>query len=181
MAWVSLLSDTAFLLILVGIPMVGMCRRIKVYESFIRGAQGAFPLVVDIVPYFIAMLVVIGMLRASGFFAAINDWVHPVLAYVGMPDSILPMLLLRPFSGSASLAVLADIIHQHGANSFDAFFAATALGSSETTFYVVAVYFGAVNVVHTRYAIAVGLIADISGFFAAAVIAHLFFHPVVSL
>jgi spore maturation protein B len=175
--WMTHFGDAFFLLFVVGIPCWGMWRRLKVYHVFIEGAKDGFQVVIDIAPYLVAMLVVIGMLRASGAFALLAQLLQPILTPLAIPASIIPLFLVRPFSGSASLAVLADIIHQYGANSYDAFLAATALGSSETTFYVVAVYFGAANIVKTRYAVGVGLLADLAGFIASCVICAWLYTP----
>ena len=121
------------------------------------------------------MMVAIGMLRASGFFELVYLLLAPALSAIGMPAELLPLALIRPFSGSAATGVMAELIHQHGGNSFIAKTAATLMGSTETTFYVVAVYFGAVNIRRTRHAIPAGLLADLAGIITTVFICRYLF------
>lgn len=173
--WATNLSNTVFLLFVVGIPLYGAIKKINVFDAFIEGAKQGFETTISIVPYLIAMLVAIGMLRASGFFDLLYQWLSPILSAIGMPADLLPLALIRPFSGSAANAVMAEVIHEHGGNSFIAKTAATMMGSTETTFYVVAVYFGAVGIRHTRHAIPAGLLADLAGIIAALSICRYLF------
>ncbi|CAN5333868.1 spore maturation protein [soil metagenome] len=168
----SILSNSLFLALVVGIPIFGMLRRVKVYESFIEGAKDGFPIIVKIIPFMVAMLVAIGMFRASGGFELLGHALSPILTKIGMPAEILPLALIRPFSGSAANGVLADIIHHNGGNSYVSHLAGTIMGSTETTFYVIAVYFGAVSVRRTRHAIPAGLVADTVAVIAALWICH---------
>jgi len=115
------------------------------------------------------------MLRASGFFDNLSHWLAPVFNFVGMPSEVLPLALIRPFSGSAANGIMAELIHVHGGDSFIAKLSATMMGSTETTFYVVAVYFGAVGIRKTRYAIQAGLISDLTGVIAAVVVCRWLF------
>jgi spore maturation protein B len=140
---------------------------LNVYETFVDGAKEGFTLIVRLIPYFVAMIVAIGMFRASGGFELLGVWLAPALSWLGIPAEVLPLALVRPFSGQASNAVLVDIANTHGGDSLIAKMAATMMGSTETTFYVVAVYFGAVGIARTRHAIPVGLIADLVGVIAA--------------
>lgn len=160
-------SDILFLLFVVGIPVYGAWKKVHVFDSFVEGAKEGFTTSMSLIPYLIAMMVAIGMLRASGFFELLNTWLGPVLAKVGMPPEILPLALIRPFSGSASNGLMADLMHQFGGNSVIAKMAGTIMGSTETTFYVVAVYFGAVSIRQTRHAIPSGLLADLTGVIAS--------------
>ncbi len=169
------ISNWIFLGIIAGIPLIGQYKKIKVYESFIDGAKDGFNIAVKIIPYLVAMLVAIGMLRASGAINSLSNLLAPVLHWLGMPKATLPLALMRPFSGSGANAILIDIIHHYGGNSFVAKVAGTMMGSTETTFYVIAVYFGAVNICRTRHAIPAGLIADAVGILAAVGICHLVF------
>ena len=169
------ISNSIFLLFVVGIPVVGACRKINVFDAFIRGAKLGFETTISIVPHLVAMLVVIGMLRASGFFDSVTNVLGPLLNKIGLPPAVLPLALMRPFSGSAANGILVDIFHQNGGNSYVSYLAATIMGSTETTFYVIAVYFGAVNVHFTRYAIPAGLIADTIGVVASVVVCHYLF------
>lgn len=169
------ISDILFLFFVVGIPVYGSFQKLNVFDSFIVGAKQGFETIIGILPYLVAMLVAIGMLRASGFFDSMAHLLAPVLDKIGMPADVLPLALVRPFSGSAANGVLADIIHHNGGNSYVSYVAATIMGSTETTFYVIAVYFGAVNIRYTRHAIPAGLIADVVGIIASVFICHLLF------
>ncbi len=157
-----LFANSLFLCFIIGIPLYGVIKRVAIYDTFIVGAKGGLQLVFRIFPYLLAMLVAIGMFRASGAIDLIAHALSPALQKIGMPADILPLALLRPLSGSAGNGLLADIIHHHGGNAYVSQLAATIMGSTETTFYIVAVYFGAANIRRTRHAIPAGLIADLT-------------------
>jgi spore maturation protein B len=161
------ISNIIFLLFVVGIPFYGAFKKINVFDSFVDGAKDGFQTAVQLIPYLVGMLVAIGMLRASGFFELFEKVLSPVLSRFSIPSDIIPLILVRPFSGSAANGVLVDIIHQNGGDSWISHMAATIMGSTETTFYVVAVYFGAVGIRHTRYVIPVGLMAEFAGMITA--------------
>lgn len=169
------LSNGIFLLFIVGIPFYAAIKKINVFDAFIAGSKQGFETSVTIIPYLVAMMVGIGMLRASGFFTLLNQWLTPLMAMIGMPPEVLPLALIRPFSGSASNGVMAELIHQHGGDSMIAKIAATMMGSTETTFYVIAVYFGSVGIRRTRHAIPVGLLADLAGVIASVVVCRYLF------
>ncbi len=169
------LSNWIFIAFVVGIPLYGAIKKIDVFDAFIVGAKQGFETSVSIIPYLIAMMVAIGMLRASGFFELLYTLLAPALAAIGMPAELLPLALIRPFSGSAATGVMAELIHEHGGNSFIAKSAATLMGSTETTFYVIAVYFGAVGIRRTRHAIPAGLLADLAGIIATVFICRYLF------
>lgn len=169
------LSNWMFLTFIVGIPLYAAIKKINVFDAFIVGAKQGFDTSVSIIPYLIAMMVAIGMLRASGFFGLMDQWLAPVMAMIGMPPEVLPLALIRPFSGSASTGVMAELIHQYGGDSLIAKTAATMMGSTETTFYVIAVYFGAVGIRRTRHAIPAGLLADLAGILASVFICRYLF------
>jgi spore maturation protein B len=164
-----------FLLFIIGIPCYAALKKINVFDAFISGAKQGFETSVNIIPYLVAMLVAIGMLRASGFFDLMTHLLEPIMSQIGMPSELLPLALVRPFSGSASNGVMAELIHEHGGNSLIAKIAATMMGSTETTFYVIAVYFGSIGIRRTRHAIPVGLIADLSGVVASVLICRYLF------
>lgn len=149
-------------LMLVGIPVYGLIRRVPVYEEFVEGAKDGFAIAVRIIPYLVAILFAIAMFRASGAMTALTESLRTPLTAIGFPPEVLPMAIVRPLSGSGSIGVLTDIQTQHGANSIITQTAATIFGSTETTFYVIAVYFGAVGIRKTRHAVAAGLIADVA-------------------
>lgn len=169
-SWVNHLANGFFLFIVLGILSYAMRQKINVFESFVSGAKQGFDTAIQILPYLIAMIVAIGMLRASGFFDLLNALLSPMLSKLGMPPELLPLALMRPFSGSASTGIMAELIHTYGGDSRIAKTAATMMGSTETTFYVVAVYFGAVGVVRVRHAIVAGLLADLAGVLASVFI-----------
>ena len=169
------LSNGMFLAFVVGIPLYGAFKKTNVFDVFVDGAKQGFDTSVGLIPYLIAMMVAVGMLRASGFFDLLNNAIAPLLDAIGMPSELLPLALIRPFSGSASTSVMAELIHAHGGDSFIAKTAATMMGSTETTFYVIAVYFGAVSIKRTRHAIPAGLLADLAGVIATVFICRYLF------
>ena len=167
-------SEFFFLLFIAGIPLIAFCRGVKVYESFVVGAKEGFDIAIKIIPYIVAIVVAVGMFRAAGGFTLLEKLLSPLLNHLGFPVALLPLALTRPFSGSASNALLAELAHTFGGNSFLAHAGATLMGSTETTLYVLAVYFGAVSIRNTRYALSVGLFADLVGILMAVVVTHWF-------
>lgn len=170
---VSTLAIPFFIFVFIG---YGALKKVKVYEQFVEGAKEGFNVAIRIIPYLVAMLVAIAIFRAGG---AMDNWLIPLLRIVtdpiGMPAEALPMALMRPLSGSGSLGVMAEIISVHGADSFIGILVSTFFGSSETTFYVLAVYFGSVNIKNTRHALAAGLMADVAGMLGALFIVKMLF------
>lgn len=162
-------------LLIVLFPLYGLIKGVNVYEEFVEGAKEGFDIGVRIIPYLVAILFAIGMFRASGAMEWMIKLLDPVLGWVGFPAEVLPMAIMRPLTGSGSIGVLADMIHAHGEDSILVKIAATMFGSTETTFYVLAVYFGAVNIRKTRYAVQAGLLADLAGIIAAVVIGYWLF------
>lgn len=168
-------SNGLFLSFLLGIPLYGAFKKLNVFDAFISGARKGFDTSVGLIPYLVAMMVAIGMLRASGFFEVISVALTPMLTAIGMPVELLPLSLIRPFSGSASMSMMAELIRQYGGNALLSKTAATMMGSTETTFYIIAVYFGAVNIRRTRYAIPAGLLADAAGIIASVCVCRYLF------
>jgi len=168
-------SHVIFLGFLVGIPLYGFFKGVKVYECFVKGAREGFDVAVMIIPYLVAILVVVGMFRASGGMGIIVAAVPEALANRGLSPDVLGLSLMRPLSGGASLGMLGEMVAQHGADSYQARLGGVICGSTETTLYVLAVYFGAVSVVKTRYALHAGLLADAAGVVASLVVCRLFF------
>lgn len=171
----GIFSNFLFLLFVVGIPIYGALKKVNVFDTFIIGAKEGFELIISLIPYLIALMVGIGMLRASGFFEILNKALAPLLALIGMPPELLPLALIRPFSGGAANGVMVDLIKEYGGNSLIAKTAATMMGSTETTFYVIAIYFGAVGIRKTRHAIPAGLLADLAGIIASVFICNYLF------
>jgi spore maturation protein B len=163
-------------LLILGVPLYAYAaRRIRVYESFIEGAKEGFQIGVRIMPYLVAILVAVGMFRASGAM----DWlvwsIRPVVAWAGFPPEALPSSLMRSLSGSAAFAMSSEIFKLHGPDSFIGRLVSVIQGTTETTFYIMAVYFGAIAVRKTRYTLAASLITDLSGIVAAYIICRLLF------
>jgi spore maturation protein SpmA len=156
-------------------PLYAALRRVPVYEEFVEGAKEGFQVAVRIIPYLVAMLVAIYMFRGGGGIELMTWLLKPVLQSIGFPPELLPMALVRPLSGSATVAVLRDLVREFGGDHLFSRMAGTILGSTETTFYVVAVYFGAVSVQRTRHAIPAGLVADVVGVLASVTICRLVF------
>ena len=154
-------------LFIVGIPLYGMIKGVKVYEAFIEGAKEGFAVAVRIIPYLVAMLALIGALRASGGMELLSGWVGPYSDRIGIPAADLPLMLVRPLSGGASRGVLADIFDHFGPDSYTGRLASVMSGCTETTFYVLAVYCGAVGITRFRHGLPAALLGDLAGFAAA--------------
>ena len=161
-----------------GFLTFGLARGVRVYEAFVEGAKDGFEVAVKIIPYLVAILVAVGMLRASGAMGALVHLLGPWTARVGLPAQALPMALLRPLSGSGAYGILASIIQNPhiGPDSYTGYLVSTLQGSTETTFYVLAVYFGAVQIRHLRHTLAAALTGDLAGIIAAVAICSYLYH-----
>lgn len=146
-----------------GMLLVGVVRKVKVYEVFVAGAKEGFGLAVMIIPYLVAILSAVGMFRKSGAMERLQGWIGPYTEAVGLPAEALPLALLRPLSGSGAFGITAELIETHGPDSYIGNLVSTMNGSTETTFYVLAVYFGSVGVTRIRHGVAAGLTADVMG------------------
>ena len=162
-------------LIMGAAAVAGMCRRVDVYDALVQGAGEGLGILVKILPALVALLTAVYMLRASGALELTAAAVGPLLEKLGVPPETVGLMLVRPVSGSAALGVGAELISAYGPDSYLGRTAAVMLGSTETTFYTVAVYFGAVGVTRTRYAIPAALCADLTGFLAASWAVRLLF------
>lgn len=154
---------------------VALWRKENVYDAMTCGAADGLKLLVNIIPALVVLLTAVHMLRASGALDALGNLLSPVFKAVGIPPELLPLMLVRPFSGSAALALGADLMKTYGVNSLIGRTAAVMLGSTETTFYTVSVYFGAAGIKRSRYVIPAALGADLMGFVGAAVFTKLLF------
>lgn len=161
-------SDLLIPLILAATALYAASRRVDVYSALAEGARDGLGILLRIFPNLVALLTAVAMLRASGAFDLLAQALAPVLGGLGIPAETLPLMLVRPFSGSGALGVGAELIQTYGADSTIGRTAAVMLGSTETTFYTVTVYFGAVGVKRSRYAIPAALIADVTGFLVAS-------------
>ena len=164
------ISLWAIPVLLVVIPLVGIIQRVKVYDVFIEGAKEGFDVAVKIIPFLVGILVAIGMFRGSGAMDLLMAALRPIVVRTGFPAELVPLTILRSLTGSGSLAFTTDLIKTHGPDSVIARMAATLYGSSETTFYVLAVYFGAVGIRRTRHAVPAALVGDIVAAIAAVVV-----------
>lgn len=174
----DVVSTWAIPLLLAGIPLAALARRVKVYPAFLEGAKGGFETAIRIVPPLVAIFVALGMLRASGAMEALAAALAPVTAAVGLPASVVPLVLVRPLSGGGALGVVGDVLRAEGPDSYAGRLASVMAGSTETTFYVLAVYFGAAGVTRYRQALPAALLADLAGFAAAiAVVRYVFGGP----
>jgi spore maturation protein B len=169
------ISLWALPVLLVTIPLVGIIRKVKVYDVFIEGAKEGFEVAIRIIPFLVGILVAIGMFRGSGAMDLLMAGVRPLVAPTGFPPELVPLTILRSLTGSGSLAFTTDLIKVQGPDSVLARTAATLYGSSETTFYVLAVYFGAVGVRRTRHAVPAALIGDIVAAIATVVVCNWMF------
>ena len=173
--WVNAVSLLAVPFLLSFFPLYAALRRIAVYEEFVEGAKEGFNVAVRIIPYLVAMLVAIGMFRGAGGIDLLTRWLKPALEVVHFPPELVPIALMRPLSGSGTLALFSDLVKQFGPDNLIVRMAGTIYGSTETTFYVIAVYFGAVGVQRTRHAVPAGLIADAAGIIASVFVCRLVF------
>jgi spore maturation protein B len=172
---IELLSVFVIPAIIIGFPLYGLFRRVPVYEEFVTGAKEGFQVAVNIIPYLVAILFAVAMFRASGAMDFFVEALRPLLSPLGIPPEVLPMAITRPLTGSGSAGIMLDLITRYGADSLIVKTAATMFGSTETTFYVVAVYFGAVNIKKTRHAIPAGLSADIAAMILAVYVVRWLF------
>ena len=164
--------------VIISFLIAGIRKKIRVYDTFIEGAKEGFKTAVTIIPYLVAILVAIGMFRASGALDAFTGWVENGVAFLGFDTEwvgALPTMLMKPLSGSGSCAMMLDVMKENGADAFVSRVAAAVRGSTDTTFYILAVYFGSVGVMKTRYAAGYALVTDIIGAIAAVVVSYFFF------
>ena len=162
-------------IMILGILLAGIVKKVPVYEEFVEGAKDGFKVSISIIPYLVAIIVGISMFKASGGIDLITSVCRTVLEKLSIPADIIPIMITRSLSGSATLGLFSDIVTTHGADSYISKLAAVMVGSSETTFYVLAVYFGSIGIKKYRYALLTGIIADVTGIVLAILVARLFF------
>lgn len=175
----NLASNLILFGVIVAFMLMAMRKKVNVYEAFIEGAKDGFKTAVKIIPYLVAILVAIGVFRASGAMDWLVDGVAWILSGLGINTDFTPALptaLMKPLSGSGARGMMVDAMTTYGADSFVGRVASTVQGATDTTFYILAVYFGAVGIKNTRYAVVCGLIADFTGIIASILLAYLFFH-----
>jgi spore maturation protein B len=169
------ISRWAIPLLLFFIPFYAYLKKVSVYEVFVEGAQEGITTAVKILPFLVGMLVAISVFRASGAMHYLIKFIYPITNFLGIPGETLPLAIMRPLSGSGALGITAELIQEHGPDSFIGRLASTMQGSTDTTFFVLTVYFGSVGIRKYRHGVFVGLTADITSFIASVIICHLFF------
>lgn len=175
----NLISSVIIITIIISFLLLGLYRKLPLYETFVEGAKEGFEISIKIIPYLIAILVAIGMFRSSGTLNYVTEGIGWVFASMGFNTDFvdaLPVALLKPLSGGAAKGMMVETVKTFGPDSFTGRLASILRGCTETTFYILAVYFGSVNIRKTRYALTVGLIADLVGVIAGILVAYLFFH-----
>ncbi|WP_026486389.1 spore maturation protein [Caldanaerobius polysaccharolyticus] len=175
MTALQIISRWTIPLILFIVLLAGLLKKVPLYEVFIEGAKEGFDTVVKIIPPLIAMFVAINMFRASGALDAIVKFLSPITSLIGMPAEALPLALMRPLSGGASLGIVSDLLKNYGPDSTVGRMASIMYGSTETTVYVLTVYFGAVGIKNIRYALLAGLLTDLCSIILAVLITHVMF------
>ena len=175
MGFISTISLT-FIPLLIGIILLyGTYKRIPTYESFVEGGKEGIKIAVSIIPFLVGMLVAISIFRASGALDALMNWLRPLMKSMGVPAEIVPLLIIRPISGTAALGMTSDLIAVYGPDSFIGRLASVLQGSTDTTFYVLTVYFGAVGIRKMGDALKVGLLADVVGIIVSILVVGLIF------
>jgi spore maturation protein B len=157
----KILSNAAIPMLIFTIVVIAAIKKVKVYEEFVDGAKEGFNTAVRIIPFLVGMLVAIGMFRASGAMDFLTSALSPITSALGFPSELVPLAIIRNLSGSGSLGLMTDIMKTHGPDSFLGRLSGAMMGSHETTFYVLAVYFGSVGVRRTRHAPLAGIFADV--------------------
>lgn len=175
MEWVSTLSQWALPVVIASIVVIGHFRKVPVYETFVEGAKEGFPTAVRLIPHLVAMTVAVSVFRESGALELLLGWMRPFFEWLRIPPEIVPMALLRPISGTGSLAVMNDIFQTHGPDSLLGRIASVLQGSSDTTLYVLTVYFGSVGIRNARYAVKVGLLSDLAAAVFSVVVVYWLF------
>lgn len=161
--------------LLLAIPLIGFLRRVKVYESFVEGAAEGFNTAIRIMPFLIAMMVAVNVFRVSGAMDVFIALIQPALVFFGVPPDLVPLAIMRPLSGTGALGLTTELLNTFGPDSFVGRVASTVLGSTDTTFYILTVYFGAVGIRNPRYSIFVGLLGDLTGFAGSLIICYCLF------
>jgi spore maturation protein SpmA len=172
---VGAISTLAIPLVLSFFPLYAVLAGVPVYEEFVEGAKEGFQVAIRIIPFLVAILVAIGMFRGAGGIELLTQALARPLAFIGFPPDLVPMAFMRPLSGSGTTGLFAELVNRLGPDNIVTRMGATFIGSSETTFYVIAVYFGSVAVRRTRHAVPAGLLADLAGLIAAVVVCRLVF------
>lgn len=171
----DVISKWAIPLLLLVVPIYGFVKRVPVYEKFVEGAEEGFTTAVKVIPFLVGMMVAISVFRASGAMEYLSGLLSPLTTRIGAPSEVIPLAIMRPLSGSGVLGLATELMRVYGPDSFIGRLASVMQGTTDTTFFVLTVYFGSVGIKKYRYSIVTGLTADITGFLAAIYICNLVF------
>ncbi|MGI6413771.1 MAG: spore maturation protein [Syntrophomonadaceae bacterium] len=171
----TIISKWAIPFLLLAVPLYGFVKKVPVYESFVEGAEEGFKTAVKIIPFLVGMLVAISVFRASGAMDFVTQALDPITSRLGAPSEVLPLAVMRPLSGSGVLGLAAELMRVYGPDSFIGRLASVMQGTTDTTFFILTVYFGSVGIKKYRYSIVTGLAADVTGFIASLYICNLVF------
>lgn len=174
--WCNELSVWSIPIVLMVILLIALLRGVKVYEVFVEGASEGFHTSIRIMPFLIAMMVSIGIFRDSGAMDLIISGMTSSLDFLGVPEQLVPLAIMRPLSGTGAMGLATELLNSYGPDSLYGRIASTIMGSTDTTFYILTVYFGAVGITKPRYSLYVGLIGDFTGFFASIYLCQLLFN-----
>lgn len=175
MGFITAISIWFIPMLIAFILLYGTYKKVPTYESFVEGAKEGFSMAISIIPYLVGMMVAISVFRASGALDFLIDSIRPVLNAIGVPSEIVPLALIRPISGTGALGITTDLIATYGPDSFIGRLASTMQGSTDTTLYIITVYFGAVGIKKMGDALKVGLLADVIGITASIIIVTIVF------
>lgn len=175
MAMIKIVSNYALPMVILCILIIGLYRDVKIFDVFLEGAREGITVVIKIIPPLVGLMVAIGVFRASGALDLVIYALKPITSLAGIPPEVLPLAVLRPVSGSASLAMLSDIIKTHGPDSMIGRMASTMMGSTETIFYTLTIYFGSIGVKNIRHTLIAALTADAAGVIASVIICRTVF------
>ncbi|UOF89872.1 spore maturation protein [Fodinisporobacter ferrooxydans] len=176
-SFIQSISDWALPFVIVAIPIIAYMRKVPIYDTFVEGAKEGFGTAVHLIPHLVAMMVAVTVFRESGAFDLLIRGIQPILNIFHVPADVLPLGILRSISGSGSITILTDIYQRFGPDSLIGKMASTMMGASDTTLYVLTVYFGSVGIRNARYALKVGLLSDFASVVASIVVANLLFAP----
>lgn len=167
-------------ILIITILTIALFKKVPIYEEFTEGAKDGFTVSIKIIPYLVAIIVGISMFRASGAMESITNFLSPLLSIFSIPVDSIPVMITRPLSGSATLGLFSEIAHKFGPDAYTTKLCAVLVGSSETTFYVLSVYFGSIGIKKFRYALLTGLLADVIGIIVAIFVCSLIFLPKIA-
>ena len=171
----NLISSLIIPIMVLGVVIYGIYKKVNIYDVFIEGAKESFEMIFTVFPYLLGMMLAINLFLHSNILSNISSLITPILDLIGIPFDIIPMAIMRPISGTSSLAILNNIFESFGPDSFVGRLASTIQGSTDTTFYVITLYFGSIGIKKIRYSLYAGLFADLIGIIASIVIVQLVF------